>query len=315
MLAQAAVDPFAFRAHPDVWILVAFLSGAYVYMVRVVGPHAVGLGQQVVSRRNVLAFVAAMVVLWVASDWPLHDIGEQYLYSAHMLQHLLLTFFLAPLALLATPEWLLRVLIGNGRLYAVLRWLCKPVVAGLVFNLAVIVTHIPGVVNASVTSDGPLLHYSLHVMVVLASLLMWMPVCGPFRELQMGTGGKMIYLFLMSVVPTVPAGWLTFAEGAVYDAYDRPIRVWGLSVTDDQQLAGAVMKVGGSTFLWSIIVVLWFRRFASSYRDEHQYRRGRLMPTAEIVGHDEDPLTYDDVTREFARVPATTEPDRPGDAR
>ena len=42
-------------------------------------------------------------------------------------------------------------------------------------------------------------------MVVIAALLMWMPVCGPFRELQMGTGGKMIYLFLMSVVPTVPA--------------------------------------------------------------------------------------------------------------
>ena len=69
--------------------------------------------------------------------------------------------------LLATPEWLLRVLVGNGRVYGVLRWLCKPVVAGLIFNLAVIITHIPGVVNASVTSDGAGLHYSLHVMVVL----------------------------------------------------------------------------------------------------------------------------------------------------
>ena len=128
----------------------------------------------------------------------------------------------------------------------------------------------------------------------------------------MGTGGKMIYLFLQSVVPTVPAGWLTFAEGAVYKAYDSPVRVWGLSVTDDQQLAGAIMKTGGSIFLWSIIVVLWFKRFAASYQDEHDYRRGRPMPTAEIVGHDEDPLTYDDVEREFARAPARrrTEPDR-----
>ena len=122
----------------------------------------------------------------------------------------------------------------------------------------------------------------------------------------------MIYLFLMSVIPTVPAAWLTFAEGSVYEAYDGPVRVWGLSVTDDQQLAGAIMKVGGSIFLWSIIVVLWFRRFASSYRDEHQYRRGHLMPTAEIVGHDEDPLTYDDVAREFARQPAASEPEPTG---
>ncbi len=310
MTGVAVADPFAFQAHVDVWVLVAALTGAWVYMVKVVGPDAVAVGQPVVTRRNVVAFVAAMAMLWVASDWPIHDIGEGYLYSVHMFQHMMLSYFLPPLVLLATPEWLLRTLIGNGKVYGVLRWLCRPVVAGVIFNVAVIITHIPGVVNASVTSDSAALHYGLHVMVVMASLLMWMPVCGPFRELQMGTGGKMIYLFLQSVIPTIPAGWLTFAEGAVYEAYDGPVRVGGLSVTDDQQLAGAIMKLGGSTFLWTIIVVLWFKRFASSYHDEHQYRRGRTMPTAEIVGHDEDPLTYDDVQREFARAPAATEPDR-----
>ena len=74
------------------------------------------------------------------------------------------------------------------------------------------------------------------------------------------------------------------------------------------------MKTGGSIFLWSIIVVLWFTRFAASHRDEHDYRRGRMMPNAEIVGHDDDPLTYDDVAREFARVPPADEPtrDQPG---
>ena len=97
---------------------------------RRVGPHAVAPGQQVVTRRNVWCFAAAMALLWTASDWPIHDLGEQYLYSAHMLQHMMLTYFLPPLALLATPEWLLRVLVGDGRAYRVLAWLCKPVVAG-----------------------------------------------------------------------------------------------------------------------------------------------------------------------------------------
>ena len=81
-----------------------------------------------------------------------------------MLQHMMLSYFLPPLALLATPEWLLRVLVGDGRAYAVLRWFCHPVVAGVLFNVAVMVTHIPGVVNASV-QHGPL-HYLVHVMVV-----------------------------------------------------------------------------------------------------------------------------------------------------
>ena len=140
-------------------------------MVRVVGPPAVAAGQPVVTRRNVIAFGGAMLMLWLASDWPIHDVGEQYLYSVHMLQHMMLAYFLPPLVLLATPEWLLRVLVGDGRLYAVVRWLCKPVVAGVLFNLAVMVTHIPGVVNASVTSDRPFVHYSLHLMVVTTGLL------------------------------------------------------------------------------------------------------------------------------------------------
>jgi putative membrane protein len=109
----------------------------------------------------------------------------------------------------------------------------------------------------------------------------------------------MVYLFLMSVIPTVPAAWLTFAEGAVYKHYDIAVRVWGLSVTTDQQIAGAIMKVGGSIFLWSIIVYLWFKRFMGGYGRQQSYRR---TP--------EKALTFDDVAREFDRVPAAPEPQR-----
>ena len=48
----------------------------------------------------------------------------------------------------------------------------------------------------------------------------------------------MIYLFLQSVVPTMPAGWLAFAEGSVYQAYDHPVRVWGVSVTTTSSSPG-----------------------------------------------------------------------------
>jgi putative membrane protein len=293
MLAQAAdtaisTDPWRFQWHPEVWILVAFLTSAFVYMIKVIGPNAVPAGKEAVSRKNIYAFVGAMVMLWVASDWPLHDISEEYLYSAHMLQHMMLSYFLPPLALLATPEWLLRVLIGNGRMYGVLKYLTKPVVAGVAFNMVVMVTHIPIVVNSSL-DNGPL-HYTLHAAVVLLSLLMWMPVVGPFKELQLGPLGKCIYLFLQSIIPTLPAAWLTFAEGVVYKEYDIPVRVFGLGVSDDQQLAGAIMKLAGSVFLWTIVVYFFFARFAKGYGEKQDYRR-----TA-----DTDELTTEDVAREFA---------------
>jgi putative membrane protein len=306
MLAQlTAADPWRYQFHPEVWVLVAFLTGAYIYMVRVIGPKAVPAGTPAVTRFNIGCFVGAMVMLWVASDWPVHDIGEEYLYSVHMAQHMMLSYFLPPLVLMATPEWLLRVLVGNGRFYRVVVFLTKPVVAALLFNAVVIITHVPAVVTASV-ANGPL-HYSLHFAVVMFSLLMWMPVVGPFPELQISPIGKCIYLFVQSLVPTIPAAWLTFADGAVYKSYDQPVRVWGLSVVFDQQLAGAIMKTGGGIFLWAIIIFIFFKRFATGFEYESSYRRPHPMPDAELTGDAtidaQAPLTTADIEREFAQVP------------
>jgi putative membrane protein len=306
--AATATNVWRFQPHPEVWLLVAFLIGAYTYAVRVIGPRAVPDGSPAVSRRQIGCFIAAMALLWSASDWPVHDIGEEHLYSVHMLQHMMLSYFMPPLALLATPAWLARLVIGDGKLYSAVRWLTKPVVAAVVFNTAVMVTHVPGVVNASVV-HGPL-HYTLHAGVVLTSLLMWMPVVGPLPEIRIGPAGQMIYLFAQSVIPTVPAGWLTFANGVVYKVYDHPPRMFGLSVTDDQQLAGVIMKVGGSVFLWTIITVLFFTRFMHNWEAQNSFK-SRRVPDVEVVGHDDVELTYDDVARAFGESRAPSEPEHP----
>ncbi len=131
------------------------------------------------------------------------------------------------------------------------------------------------------------------MLVVLTALLMWMPVVGPFPELRISDSAKPIYLFLQSVVPTVPAGWLTFAEGVVYKHYNQPVRVWGISPTDDQQLAGAIMKIGGSIFLWTLVVFYFFKRFATNWKEENTYRRS--------------PLTFDQVKSQFDSTQAPPE--------
>jgi putative membrane protein len=118
---------------------------------------------------------------------------------------------------------------------------------------------------------------------------------------------------MQSLVPTIPAAWLTFADGAVYETYDIPVRVWGLSVQHDQQLAGAIMKTGGGIFLWTIIVFLFFKRFAAGYHaaNDGSYRRDHAIPDAELTGdHSTDsdqPLTTADVERAFAQVPAASD--------
>lgn len=245
-----------------------------------------------------------ITLLWLASDWPTHDIAEEYLYSVHMVQHLVLSYFVPPLALLATPEWLFRLLIGEARTYKVVKFLTHPATASIAFNGVVLITHIPQVVNRS-AAGGPL-HYSIHVLVVFVGLMFWMGICSPAREFQLSNGGKMIYLFSTSLIPTIPAGWLTFAEGAVYKHYDTNVRVWGMSVLSDQQAAGGIMKLAGSQFMWIIIIFIFSRRFMRGFYAQQSYSNKNKMPDNEIVGTD-PPLMYSDVEKAFDRVKPPTE--------
>ncbi|MDP4692886.1 MAG: cytochrome c oxidase assembly protein [Ilumatobacteraceae bacterium] len=294
MIAEAAnplLDPWRFQAHPEIWLLIVFLIGAYTYAVKVIGPQAGVPKDQTLSRKNLIAFIGAIGLLWFSTDWPMHDISEEYLYSVHMFQHMVLAYFVPPLVLLAIPEWLFRAVIGEGKAYRFVKRLSTPIVAGLLFNVVVMITHIPGLVNRSAESSP--LHYAMHILVVSTALCMWSPICSPAKEFQIGYAGKTIYLFLMSVVPTVPAAWLTFAEDSVYKHYDIPIRVWGLSTETDQQLAGAVMKTGGSLFLWAIVIFIFFKRLAKGFYKDQSY-----------VPEEEAPLTFSEVEKAFSQSPA-----------
>ena len=296
MFALVNPEPWRFQQHIEVWVLIIAVVASYTYAVRKIGPRIVTTGE-VVTRKQLTAFIAGVLMLWVASDWPIHDISEEYLYSVHMFQHMMYSYFVPPLVLLATPYWLFDLIFSSNRSRRVINFATKPVIAGVLFNLVIMITHIPALVNQSV-SNGPL-HYALHVLVITSSMLMWFSVCGPDKQRHLSYGGKTIYLFLMSVVPTVPAAWLTFAEGAVYKHYDIAVRVWGLSVTTDQQVAGAIMKTGGSIFLWSLIVFIFFRRFIGKFFAEAGYAR----PPEPV-------LTYEEVASAFEANPPAEEPSR-----
>ena len=301
-------DPWRFQLHLEVWVLMVALIVGYVYAVRVIGPKVAPVGQ-IVTRRQVATFSFMIALMWLSTDWPMHDIAEEYLYSVHMVQHMSLTMFVPPLALMATPEWLFRLLVGEGRTLRVLRTACRPVVAGVVYNVGVMVSHIPAVVNVS-ASNGPV-HYLVHVLLVITAFLMWSPLVSPARDWRISDGGKMLFLFSMSFLPTIPAGWLTFAENPVYRHYDTPVRVWGVNVLSDQQAAGAIMKLGGSVFMWVIIILIFFRRFMRGFYGEQSYRRDRQMPDAEVTGTD-SVLTFDEVEEAFRRTrPAPESPHAP----
>jgi putative membrane protein len=294
MTALLAVSAWEYELHPEVWLLIAAVAAFGVYSVRSIGPLAVTDGTPIITAPQKRYFLAGVLLLWLAADWPMHDIAEKHLYSVHMIQHLLISFIVPPLLLLAMPAWLARLLIlDDGLAQRLLQPLTKPIVAGLLFNMFQILTHWGAVVNLSV--ENGVFHYALHLGVFFSALLMWFPILGPLKEMQMSEPGKMIYLFLMSVVPTVPAGWLTFAEGVVYSSYDHSDPLWGISPTHDQQVAGVVMKIIGGFYLWSLIA-LRFMRFAGGQREaDMAARQNRSSLTHaevknEVVDADDHPV-------------------------
>jgi putative membrane protein len=296
-LAQAAggADFWRWVPHPEVWVLVGGLVALYVYAARVIGPKAVPAGQPVLTRRQIGFFIAGMTLLWIATDWPVHDIGERYLYLIHMSQHLALTLVIPPLLLLATPEWLAR-LVFRGRADRWIHRFARAIPAMILFNALALLTHAQAVVNLS--SENGLFHYGMHTAIVTSAFLFWIPVCGPFPELRVSMPTQMIYLFGTSIIPTVPGAWLTFAEGAVYRVYDIPDRLWGISVTSDQQVAGLIMKLLAGFYLWGLIAVIFF-----TWASRHEQ--------ANAVGaspSERDVLTWDDVQRELEATPAPADP-------
>ena len=284
LAAGDAADLWRFRPHPEVWVLIVGLAVLWWYTVKRIGPKATLPGEPIMTRSQFWWGLAALLTLWVASDWPVHDIGEEYLYSVHMTQHILFQFAVAPMVLLACPTWLARLLLGGGRGYRTTRALTRIVAATLLFNAVVVLSHWPYLVNHAVQSAP--LHYSVHVLVMASALIMWIPVCGPIPEFRFSLPVQGGHLLLQTVLPTVPAGWLTVAEGPVYRTYERVGKIWGMDTVVDQQVAGAIMKLGESAVLWVLIGLIFIRWATKTQADDR--RRGveldRRAPDSARVG-------------------------------
>ena len=90
----------------------------------------------------------AIALLLVSAEWPMHDLSEGYLYTAHMIQHIILTLLVAPLLLASCPSWMARALLPP-RIMRVARTLARPMFALALFNFMIVFTHWPVLVTGT----------------------------------------------------------------------------------------------------------------------------------------------------------------------
>jgi len=267
----------AWVAHPDVWLLVAGLLAGYAIAVVRLGPRFAEPGRPAVTRFQVVSWCLGAAAVWLAADWPVHDVAEHSMYSVHMVQHLLFSMVATPLLLLGTPAWLARwVLRPPSRVFRVVRRLARFLPALIVFNVVLVLTHWPLLVDASLRSG--VLHFSVHALLFLASLIVWLPVVSPLPEIpRLAPPTRAAFLFLQSVVPTVPASFLTFGSAPLYKFYVGLPTLWGVTNLEDQQIAGLMMKIGAGLLLWMLIAVVFFRWAADEDSHNHPQRVRREL--------------------------------------
>jgi putative membrane protein len=240
--------------HPDVWLILGSVVAGYLIWAR---RHERETGETTSAHERRL-FLAGMAVLLVGSEWPVHDLGERAWYAAHMVQHMAYTLVAAPMLVAGIPAWMWRSAFRHVPLRRAWRTLTRPVVAIIVFNGLLLITHWPAVVELSVTSE--LAHFTLHSLVVISALIVWWPVFSPLPEMPpISPPGQMLYLFVNSIVPAVPASFLTFGHAPLYRIYETFPRVLGVPALTDQLLAGLIMKIIGGLILWGFIAVIFFR--------------------------------------------------------
>lgn len=217
-------------------------------------------GAPVATRLQKAAFISGVLSMWVVLDL-LHEVAERHLYYVHTIQHIVLSLVAPPLLLIGMPAQVMRRILGRGLLLEVARRLTRPVPALLIFNAVIALIHWPVLVEAMSRQES--VHVGVHLGVIGASLIMWTPVLSPLMELpKLSYPGRMFYLFLQSIVPTVPASFLTFASTPFYRIYAEAPRLFGITALDDLRMAGLIMKLGGGFILWGIITVLFFKWYS-----------------------------------------------------
>ena len=209
-------------------------------------------------RRPTVWFLVGWVVLLATLDWPLGKLGAGYLASVHTVQFLLLTLLVAPALLRSIPAEAWHRIPPSSAAHRALGFFARALPGLLAYNILVVATHVPAVVDAAMTTQ--LGSFAIDIAWLAAGLLLWWPILAPEGFVRLGMFGMMGYLFGATVVPTIPAMMMVFSDWPMYRLYELAPRVFlRFSANEDIQLAGLTMKLLGDLPLWIATAVVFIR--------------------------------------------------------
>jgi putative membrane protein len=215
---------------------------------------------RVIPAWRVISFSLGLFLIWMAVGSPLAALDERML-TVHMIQHLLLMTFAAPLMLLGLP--VMPLLHGLPQRFAqtvvgpMFQWppvqrlgrmLVRPTFSWLAATAALVGWHVPAIFTLALQSGA--WHLFEQTTFFVAGLLFWWPVVQPWPNAPAKPRWSiLLYLFLATLPCDILSAFLVFSERVTYPVYLSASRQSDLSVLTDQQCAGALM--------WTCITIVY----------------------------------------------------------
>jgi putative membrane protein len=244
-------------------LLVAWLYAVFTGPLRHrIAPHTA------YPRSSAISFYSGLVLFYLTVGSPLDYVGEVYLFSAHMAQHILLMYPVPVLLILGMPDWLTRPVLENRIVGGIFRILTRPAVAGILFIGTLTAWHVPEFYEAALRSR--LIHNLEHVTMFGTSFLVWWNIFSRSATIPaLGYGAQILFIFVLSLGKIPVASYLVFAKEVLYPTYEFAPRITTLSAFDDQVLGGA-MKTLVAKFIGMLLIGLSFYRWFQEHEKEEQ---------------------------------------------
>jgi cytochrome c oxidase assembly factor CtaG len=252
--------------------VLGLLLSAWIYIAGLREMGRRGKSGKLVKPSHIASFGSGLAVIALALLSPIDALSDQ-LFVVHMVQHILLLVFAPPLLLLGKPvpvlllglpqpvvRWVARSHHRSRLFHGVVSFLTAPIVAWVLFNGWMLVWHLPAMYDAALRSVS--VHLLEHLIFLVTGMLFWWVLLEPLPGgPRLAYSWRILYAFT-AMLPGSALGLLfLFSKTAIYPYYAALPRLWGISVLDDQSMAGLVMWLVGDSILvaaafWAFVMLM-----------------------------------------------------------
>lgn len=259
--------PFPLHWHTEPFLLITILFFGWGYAI-CVGPLRERLAplHTPYPYKQACLFYAGLLLTYLTVGSPLDQIGEDFLFSAHMVQHMLLIYALPPMFILGTPHWLVDQWLSKRILYKICKVAFNPAFAGFTFTFLYTVWHIPTLYELALNNKT--VHVIEHISMFLPGLCMWWALLSLSHKIPRSAYGvRMLYVFLLMIGQLPVFGFLTLSEEILYPTYEFAPRITSMDPLEDQIIGGLIMKITNmlvSLFILCVCFYQWYQADANA---------------------------------------------------